>query len=172
MDLSIIIATYNRLWALPEAIGSCRNTKCSTEIIVIDDGSDDGRREWLQGQDDLIVLQQAHLGKCWAVNKGFNIARGKYIRFLDSDDMINKFANDEQFELAERTSADVAVSGYQVMNNSKEVIRKQSWIETDDFIAQQLGECDSSHYSAYLFRKKFIEDIPHRPDFALRDDRL
>jgi len=35
-----------------------------------------------------------------------------------------------------------------------------------------LGECDSSHYSAYLFRKEFINDIPHRPDFAYRDDRL
>jgi hypothetical protein len=46
----------------------------------------------------------------------------------------------------------------------------------DDFIAQNLGECDSSHYSAFLFRKEFINDIPHRTSFAAanfasRDDR-
>jgi hypothetical protein len=39
-------------------------------------------------------------------------------------------------------------------------------------MAQQLGECDSSHYSSYLFKKEIIKDIPHRPDFAFRDDRL
>ncbi len=34
------------------------------------------------------------------------------------------------------------------------------------------GECDSSHYSAYLFRRQFIDDIPHRPEFSHRDDRM
>jgi hypothetical protein len=41
----------------------------------------------------------------------------------------------------------------------------------DDFLAQQLGECDSSHYSAYLFKKNFIKEIPHRPEFGALDDR-
>ena len=45
-------------------------------------------------------------------------------------------------------------------------------LTNSDFIAQQLGECDSSHYSAYLFRREFIRNVPHREEVALRDDRM
>lgn len=171
-DISVIIPTYNRLWSLPQTVESCRNTKCSVEIIVIDDGSTDGTLKWLNEQENIVVMHQRNLGKCWAVNSAFDIAKGKYIRFLDSDDLTDKFANDEQFELAEQNSADLVVSGYQDFNNDGKILKKQPWLETDDFIAQQLGETDGSHYSAFLFKKDFISDIPHRPDFALRDDRL
>jgi glycosyltransferase involved in cell wall biosynthesis len=172
MDVSVIIPTYNRLWCLPEAIESCIGGHCRVEIIVIDDGSTDGTIEWLNGRNDIVVLSQNHLGKCWAVNAAFGIAKGKYVRFLDSDDLINKNANDEQFVLAENTSADIVVSGYQVFSNKANILKEQAWIASNDYIAQQLGECDSSHYSSYLFKKAFISDIPHRPDYALRDDRL
>ncbi|MDB4919641.1 glycosyltransferase family 2 protein [Mucilaginibacter sp.] len=172
IDLSIIIPTYNRLWSLPQTIESCRNTSCRAEIIVIDDGSTDGTLAWLGQQNDLVVLHQPNLGKCWAVNKAFKMAKGKYIRFLDSDDLIERLANDEQFELALQNGADVVVSGCTDFTNKEQTQKAQSWVETDDFIAQQLGEGFGSHYSAFLFRKKFIEEIPHRPDFAFRDDRI
>jgi len=172
MDISIIIPTYNRLWSLPKAIESCRGTKCAVEIIVVDDGSTDGTWEWLQQQSDMVILQQQHWGKCWAVNKGFAIAKGKYIKFLDSDDSIAKGAIDEQFNIAEENASDIVVSGYTLVDEDNNQLQQQPWVGCDDFIAQQLGECDSSHYSAYLFKKSFINDIPHRPDFAYRDDRL
>lgn len=172
MDISIIIPTYNRLWSLPQAVESCRHTSGSTEIIVIDDGSSDTTWEWLNSQKDIKAIKQDNWGKCWAVNKGFELATGKYVRFLDSDDLLSPKTNDEQWLLAEETGADVVVSGYRVIDENNEVLRSQLWIDCDDFIAQQLGECDSSHYSAYLFRKDFIQDILHRPDFAFRDDRL
>lgn len=172
MDVSIIIPTYNRLWCLPDAIGSCRHTECKTQIIVIDDGSDDGTWDWLCGQEELHLIRQNHLGKCWAANRGFEVATGKYIRFLDSDDQLAAYAIDEQFALAESSHADLVVSGYQVSDKQGQLIRKQAWVHTDDFIAQQLGACDGSHYSAFLFTKKILLDIPHRPDYAFRDDRM
>lgn len=142
------------------------------ELIIIDDGSTDGTSDWLRRQQNIVVISQSNFGKCWAVNKGFEIARGKYIRFLDSDDLLSNLANDEQFELAERTNADVVVSGYKLIDENNNFTKIQEWVPCDDFIAQQLGECDSSHYSAYLFKREFIRDVPHRPDFAFRDDRL
>jgi glycosyltransferase involved in cell wall biosynthesis len=172
VDISIIIPTYNRLWCLPDAIESCRNNKYAVEIIVVDDGSTDGTWEWLQKQKDIVILQQQHWGKCWAVNKAFDQANGEYIRFLDSDDKLAPGANDEQYRLAADSASDIVVSGYLLTGENNQILKKQPWVECDDFIAQQLGECDSSHYSAYLFRKSFIEDIPHRPDYAYRDDRL
>ncbi|WP_207422787.1 glycosyltransferase family 2 protein [Desertivirga brevis] len=172
MDISIIIPTFNRLWILPQAVNSCMGSKLSIEIIVVDDGSTDGTGEWLASQENIVRMTQSNWGKCWAVNAAFKIAQGKYIKFLDSDDMVAPGSLEEQFELAEQDNCDVVVSGYSLVDEKNEITLSQPWIECDDFIAQQLGESDSSHYSAYLFKKTFIEDIPHRPDFAFRDDRL
>lgn len=172
VDISVIIPTYDRLWALPKAVASCRGNRCQTEIIVIDDGSMDGTWEWLQSQDDIVSIRQENWGKCWAVNKGFGLARGEYVRFLDSDDWLLADSNDAQLHVARSTNADVVVGGYRAFFEDKAEASDQPWVQCDDFIAQQLGECSSSHYSAYLFRKSFIRDIPHRPEFALRDDRL
>lgn len=172
MDVSVIIPTYNRLWCLPNAIDSCRNTACQTEIIVVDDGSTDGTWEWLTSQTGLLAIRQGNLGKCWAVNKGFEIAAGKYVRFLDSDDQVSGGAIDEQFDLAEKLESDLVVSGYELIDEAGKSLRKQQWITCDDFVAQQLGECDGSHYSAFLFKKNLLADIPHRPDYTYRDDRM
>ena len=172
VDVSVIIPAYNRLWSLPAAVNSCRHTSCAVQIIVVDDGSTDGTWEWLKQQDHITAIKQANWGKCWAVNNAFEKAEGKYVRFLDSDDQLAPGAIDEQFKIAENTACDIVVSGYELVDENKNTIHQQAWVHCDDFIAQQLGECDSSHYSAYLFKKDFIHDIPHRPDFAFRDDRL
>ena len=169
--LSIIIPTYNRLWSLPKAVESCRHTQCRPEIIVVDDGSTDETWPWLERQPDVIRLRQPNRGKPWAVNLGFERATGEYIRFLDSDDWCLPGANDGQVALARHTGADVVVGGYTVFTGEDTPRETHPWIECDDFVAQQLGECDSSHYSAYLMRRDFIRDIPHRPECGVRSTR-
>ena len=57
-DLSIIIPTYNRLWALPKAVDSCFSEGCKVEIVVVDDGSTDGTWEWLQNRKDVVSIRQ------------------------------------------------------------------------------------------------------------------
>jgi glycosyltransferase involved in cell wall biosynthesis len=171
MDISIIIPTYNRLWSLKKTIQSCGETKLLTEIIVIDDGSTDDTATWLKAQSDLVVISQNNQGKDWAVNNGFGIAKGKYIRFIDSDDWIFPFSTDALFEKAEQEQLDVVAAGHSVFNEKEELLKNIEWTICDDFLAQQLGECDSSHYSAYLFKKDFIATIPHRQEFGARDDR-
>jgi glycosyltransferase involved in cell wall biosynthesis len=171
VEVSIIIPTYNRLWSLPKAISSCRQQGLTTEVIVIDDGSTDGTWEWLQQQPDITLLRQDNQGKDWAVTKGFALATGKYVRFLDSDDWLLPGSTKALFEAAERNGLDVTCAGYQVFTEDEQLVKEIQWTVCDDFLAQQLGECDSSHYSAYLFRKCFIEDTPHRQEFAAFDDR-
>jgi glycosyltransferase involved in cell wall biosynthesis len=176
MDITIIIPAYNRISFLPKAIESCKNNAgVEVQVIVVDDGSADGTWEMLQKIEGIEIYRQQHWGKPWAVNMAFQQAKGKYIKFLDSDDWLAEGALAKQFALAEKDNADIVVAGYYLYQN-EELIRTQPWIHCDDFIAQNLGECDSSHYSAFLFRKDFINDIPHRTsfanaNFASRDDR-
>jgi glycosyltransferase involved in cell wall biosynthesis len=145
------------------------------QIIVIDDGSTDGTGEWLRTQPDLEVIQGEGWGKPWGVNQALRLARGTYLRYLDSDDWLSPGANEQQFEMAEREQADVVVAGVYIYQDEA-LLETDLWFASDDFIAQQLGESRSSHYSAFLFRRAFIENIPHRTlfpasDFASRDDR-
>jgi glycosyltransferase involved in cell wall biosynthesis len=171
-DVSVIIPTFNRLWCLPEAVESCRRQDCNIEIIVVDDGSTDGTWEWLMSQPDVVSVKQQNWGQTWAQNRGFSLAKGEYIRYLDSDDLIPDNAVDRQLEIAKKTNADIVVAGYINWNQKENIKTTHNWHFCDDFIAQQLGECDGSHCYAYLYRKALIVDVPHRPDYAFREDRL
>jgi glycosyltransferase involved in cell wall biosynthesis len=172
IDVSIIIPTYNRLWALPKAVDSCVTQGCKVEVIVVDDGSTDGTWEWLQGRKDLVSIRRDNWGKDWAVVAGMARATGEYVRFLDSDDWLKPQANVEQLVQARETEADVVVAGYEDYYEDSDRLEPHPWVDCDDFVAQQFGEVPFSHYSAFLFRRSFIEGIPHRQEFALRDDRM
>jgi glycosyltransferase involved in cell wall biosynthesis len=174
-DISIIIPSKNRLWALPKSVASCRSATLQIQIIVVDDGSTDGTAEWLETQLDITTIKGQGWGKPWGVNKAFILATGKYLRYLDSDDWLNEGANEAQFKIAEGEQVDLVLSGVDIYQDDV-LVETKPYINTDDFIAQQLGETDGSHYSAFLFRREFLKDIPHRThfpasDFASRDDR-
>ena len=172
IDISVIIPTFNRLWGRPKAIDSCRSSDCRVEIIVIDDGSSDGTWEWLQCRKDVVSIRSDNWGKDWAVIAGMARAQGEYVRFLDSDDWLKPEANIGQLRLARDTGADLVVAGYEDFYEGRTKTEPHPWVDCDDFVAQQLGEVPFSHYSAFLFRRAFIQDIPHRQEFALRDDRM
>lgn len=86
--ISIVILTHNRLNSLKRCIESIRqNTIEDYEIIVVDNASKDGTKEYLQSEmsDSFrVVFNEVNEGVC-ARNKGFEIARGEYIAQIDSD---------------------------------------------------------------------------------------
>jgi glycosyltransferase involved in cell wall biosynthesis len=88
--VSVIIPTYNRLPMLTEAIHSVLKQDFEDfELIVVDDGSTDGTIEEIRKFGGRVRLLQhpENRGVSAARNKGFLHAKGKYIAFLDSDDL-------------------------------------------------------------------------------------
>jgi len=87
--VSVVIPTHNRLSMLREAVQSVQaQTLEGWELIVVDDGSDDGTWTWLQGQPCIRALQHAaRLGPSAARNRGAEQARSAYVAFLDDDDL-------------------------------------------------------------------------------------
>jgi glycosyltransferase involved in cell wall biosynthesis len=88
--VSVIIPTYNRLPMLKEAIHSVLNQNFEDfELIVVDDGSTDGTAEEIRkyGGRVKLLLHSENRGVSVARNRGILHARGKYIAFLDSDDL-------------------------------------------------------------------------------------
>lgn len=87
---SVVIPAYNARKFIALTIESIlRQTVQDFEIVVVNDGSTDDTLEVLQGISDprLRVITRENGGECAARNQGFREARGKYVSFLDSDDV-------------------------------------------------------------------------------------
>ena len=87
--VSVVIPTYNRLSKVKDAIESVLNqTYRDFEFWVVDDGSTDGTDEALRAFGNKIkYISQDNRGASAARNVGARVSRGKYLAFLDSDDL-------------------------------------------------------------------------------------
>jgi glycosyltransferase involved in cell wall biosynthesis len=88
-QVSVVIPTYNRAGVVKEAVDSVLAQEYNDfELIVVDDGSTDNTSEVLVPYgDDVTVLFQENKGVSAARNRGIAEASGRYIAFLDSDDL-------------------------------------------------------------------------------------
>lgn len=112
---SVIIPVYNSKAFLEECVRSLLGTAVPIEIILIDDGSEDGSSElcdWFSGVDGRItVTHQENGGLSAARNAGLAIASGEYVVFLDSDDWLAPGALDALEQcLSANNRADVLIT--------------------------------------------------------------
>ncbi|WP_317346809.1 glycosyltransferase family 2 protein [Blautia argi] len=125
--VSVIIPVYNVELYIKQCIDSLlTQTYGNIEIICIDDGSTDKTLEileFLEKKDSrLVVIKQEHLGVSAARNKGLDIARGKYISFVDSDDFIQWNSYEILVQVAEKENLDLVIFGANVVGEAPEWI--------------------------------------------------
>lgn len=117
--VSIIIPMYNA----EEFIGSCLKSVLSQdyynlEVIVIDDGSTDLSLEALESfKNRVIIFSQENSGAPVARNRGLLIASGKYVKFLDSDDVLEEGVIKRQVEKLESLKENDIVYGDYYLDN-------------------------------------------------------
>jgi glycosyltransferase involved in cell wall biosynthesis len=86
--ISVVIPAHNAEKYIDEALASvCSQTFSDYEIIVIDDGSTDRTAEIASSYNGVLLLAQDNLGAAAARNAGIRAARGRYVAFLDADDV-------------------------------------------------------------------------------------
>ena len=110
--VSIIIPAYNSQKFLKECILSAlAQTITDKEIIIINDGSTDDTLKIAKSfeNNDVIVIDQKNKGASSARNVGVAIARGKYIQFLDADDILHPDKILRQVELLESNENYISV---------------------------------------------------------------
>ncbi len=88
MQVSVIIPVYNRRQTLPRALESViAQLHPAAEIIVVDDGSEDGTAQMVRQQyPDVQLIEQPNKGVSAARNAGIRAAKYGWIALLDSDD--------------------------------------------------------------------------------------
>ncbi len=85
--VSVMIGVYNAAPYLGEAIESVLGQDYRPlELIVVDDGSDDGSGEVAQRYPEVRYVYQANAGNGAARNRAVEIAKGEFFAFLDADD--------------------------------------------------------------------------------------
>lgn len=94
VDLSIVVPVYNYVEIIKANIDAILNqkTRYNCELIIVDDGSTDGAGEVIKQYENnskVKLIYQKNAGIGAARNTGINNAVGKYIMFVDCDDIVH-----------------------------------------------------------------------------------
>ena len=164
--VSVIIPVYNGERYISEAIDSVLNqTYKDLEIIVVNDGSTDNTVEILKEYDDKIRCKsQGNKGQASAINEGIKMAKGKYIAYLDADDVClpERFENQVKY-LEEHPNVGLVYSDcYQIDENGKiqRIIKSQPH---DNFVLLQKNYVPRS---AVMHKRECLDEV------GLFDERI
>ncbi len=128
--VSVIMPVYNAKEYLDEALDSVANqTVQDVEIICIDDQSTDGCWDMLNERSKkdsriVVIRNEENRGAYYSRNRGLEIARGKYIYFMDSDDWLDREAFSVCCEHMEASNLDIIYFTLESFYESEELREK------------------------------------------------
>lgn len=116
LEVSVVIPTRNRVQLLERSAlrSALEQDDVEHEVIVVDDGSDDGTFERLSGLQEprlRVVRHERSRGVAQARNAGIGAARGEWVAFLDDDDLWSPLKLRRQIDAAEGVDAGFAYGG-------------------------------------------------------------
>src|SRR5680860_647349 len=130
--ISIILPIYNVEDYLVECLDSIAAQKYGDyELVVVDDGSPDGSRKIAEGyaaaDPRIRILTRENGGLGAARNTGIRSARGSFLTFVDSDDVLPPNALLSLVESAEATGSDIVVGALRRFDSSRDW--RPDWVE-------------------------------------------
>ena len=116
IKVSVVMPVYNAEKYLAKSIESMLSQSLKEiELILVNDGSKDNSlaicEEYAKKDSRITVINKKNEGACIARNTGIAIAKGKYIQLVDADDYIENNMLEEQYNLGEKTNAEVVMCG-------------------------------------------------------------
>lgn len=170
MKLTVVIPVFNGAKFLRSSVLSAlQECRWDVEVIVVDDGSSDGCLNEVADLKVRVLRLPTNRGPSRARNEGLAAARGEYIAFLDSDDLLSQDSLSWRIAFLEEHPHRFAVSGLidSLIDGSGEPMEKVNLVSD----AASLGETliDRDFYLAggslgqplgtTMFRKKIFQEI-------------
>ena len=174
--ISVIVPTFNLEKYIKECVDSVLNQSFKNfEIILVDDGSDDDTKKIIkyyiehEEKTDIILLEnEENRGAGYSRNRGLNIARGKYLLFLDGDDMLEHNALEKLYSVGEKSDADIVIYNYYFLDDHTHVSTKchspvDMLVENEkSFVSSDVGDYIFQYFREIawdkLFRREFIQE--------------
>lgn len=137
--ISIIIPVYNVEQYLSVCIESVTNqTYKNIEIILIDDGSlDEGGKlcdEYSKEDPRIKVIHKTNGGLSSARNAGIDVAKGEYLVFVDSDDLVASGYIETLFNLVNKYGCECAFCGYKRFRNENDLKFDSNCTDSEEFV--------------------------------------
>lgn len=119
--ISVIVPAYNVEKYLEKCVESLiKQTYSNLEIILVDDGSTDNTGDlcdvYSKKDNRIKVIHKKNGGQSEARNYALDIAKGKYITFLDSDDYVSNDYIEYMYNLLRNNGADISICDVQIVN--------------------------------------------------------
>ena len=118
-DLSIIVPVYNSEKYILKCVKSLFNQGLNDsmfEVILVNDGTSDGSfdviRDVIRQHSNIVILEQENSGMSLARNNAMQIAKGKYLMFVDSDDVLINGSLNILLRKALQSHADMVVADF------------------------------------------------------------
>lgn len=125
IELSVIIPVYNVREYLKQCVESAIGLECAKEILLIDDGSNDGSElicdEFSEKYKEIKVYHKENSGLSSARNFGISNSKGEYILFLDSDDFLDVKETNEIIKYT-KSGKDIIMGLYNNYYDFKKII--------------------------------------------------
>lgn len=168
MDLSVIVPVYNTAPYLENCLSSLTAQGLDRyEIICVNDGSTDGSLDILDSFQDaypslIKIINKSNGGLSSARNAGIEVATGRYIAFVDSDDSVSR----EMFSLLlselQKKDADMAICDLQKINADGKVLRELPQLPNypELFTLSEYPQCfgDMGYFACNkVYRKELFE---------------
>ena len=171
MKLSIIVPIYNVEQYILECIQSVYRqalTENDFELILVNDGTQDNSfgviKDIIHQHTNIIVVEQSNQGLSAARNTGLLYAKGDYILFLDSDDLLIDNTIPSLLALSEKMP-DLIVAGFKKMNNDEIhnfMAPSQDRIIVEEKSGEELFLRDLNPQQCYvwrtLYKKEFLDN--------------
>ncbi len=125
MKISVVIPAFNAETTLPRALDSVlAQTLPAYEVIVVDDGSEDGTASVAASYEGVRLVRQENSGVSAARNRGVEQAGGDWIAFLDADDYYYPWRLEEAARaLAKVPEADFITGNFEYRTAGGKLIR-------------------------------------------------
>ena len=134
-DLSLLVPVYNAKSFLDQCLNSLlnQNTQYKYQIVIVNDGSTDGTDEILHKYENIenVVICKQNNGGISSARNRLELADGKYVGFIDNDDLVSSDYVEKLVSKAYTSNADVVKCGYTIFDEG-------------GIIGNQIGEAFSS----------------------------
>lgn len=180
--LSVVVPVYNVRQYIEKCLESILSQDYKNlEIIVVDDGSTDGSdhvvEAYMARHKRIHMLRLNHSGNGTARNVGIHAARGKYLTFVDSDDIVEPGAYTRMIHQLESSGSDFVVGAFHRQKGSKKWLpQMMSEIHNEDRIGIVVDDFPDILRDVFLWNKVFKRDFWDRsvgsiPEGVLYEDQ-
>ncbi|ULJ64973.1 glycosyltransferase family 2 protein [Wielerella bovis] len=158
-EITFVVPAYNVAEYLPDCLESLLAVPVAKEIILIDDGSTDNTGEVAQDffrlHDCITLIRQHNQGVSAARNRGIALARGRFVQFVDADDILRNQAHyPDWIEFATQQKIDIVKTLIQWIKHNGEYLTTQSPYH------QFNGEAYVSHGHDYWHQMLLVNWFP------------